>query len=39
MEALWPLGVPKVRSSIPEEAMRPVGRVEVDIVCLSTGID
>lgn len=26
MEALWPLGVPNVRSSIPELAMRPVGR-------------
>lgn len=35
MEALWPFGVPKVKSSIPEVAIRPVGRAEVDIVALN----
>lgn len=30
MEALWPFGVPKVRSSMPELAMRPVGLEEVE---------
>lgn len=29
---MWPFGVPNVRSSIPEVAMRPVGRDEVAMV-------
>jgi len=31
MEALWPFGVPKVRSSIPDLPMRPVGLWEDDM--------
>lgn len=38
MEALWPLGVPNVRSSIPEVAMRPVGR-GVSVAMVRAGID
>jgi len=31
IDALWPLGVPKVRSSIPDFPIRPVGLSEEDI--------
>ena len=39
MEALWPFGVPNVRSSMPELPFRPVGLSEEDMVRAVAAVD